>query len=573
MAGAVALTMAAVAAGCGSSPTTTTTGNSVAKVVTGGNINVGLPPATNLTWYFPLLNASNNTEYNGQLVNELYVPLFYVNSKLGIDYNYGAATNITYNKLGTVYHVSLNKHLTWSNGTPVTSADVLFAWQLLQALSAKNVAQPWPWAAAGTGDIPQGIKSVVANGKYAFTVTLKKPANQDWFIYNGLANFAPLPAAQWNKYPNSPAQEAKYLGAQATNPSIDSVVDGPYTLGKVASSQYWVLKPNKHYTGPGPKAKESITLTYEASNAASFAALKSGTLQQAGVDFSDYGAIKSLKLDTTFTGFNFGEYFVGLNLNSKAEGGLGPVFNQLYVRQAIQEGIDQNAINKSVYHGLAPAQYGPIPSTPATKFLDPALKKPLYPYNLTKAKGLLTSHGWKEVKGVMTKNGQSLSFPLIYTSGSEATTQMMELVQADLAKIGVKVQLEPQPFATLVGTITTAADEGKWDAVSGIGITYGGSYPTGQEEYLPGGGLNLSSYSNAKETALINATLKPAANETDILNTFYKYEYYTSQQLPVIWVPNAGNIFAVENNLKGVTPASINATTGYPLFQYWYLVK
>lgn len=172
------------------------------------NINVALPPQTNLTWYFPLLNGSNNTVYNGDLVNELYLPLYYINNNLAIDYHYAAATNVTYNPAGTVYHVFLNKTLKWSDGVPVTSKDVLFTWKLLQATSAKNAPQPWPWAGAGSGDVPQGIKSVVANNAYEFTVTLKKPANQDWFIYNGLADFQPLPMQAWNKYGN-PAAEAK----------------------------------------------------------------------------------------------------------------------------------------------------------------------------------------------------------------------------------------------------------------------------------------------------------------------------------------------------------------------------
>lgn len=547
---------------------------SATKKAVAGTINVALPPATNLTWYFPLVNGSNNTVYNQQVQNELYLPLYYINNKLGIDYQYGAATNVTDNKQGNIYHVFLNKKLRWSNGRAVTSADVLWTWKILQAISAKNAPQPWPYAGAGSGDVPQGIKSVVANGPYEFTVTLKKPANQDWFIYNGLADFQPLPEFAWNKYPKNTMREIKWLGAQATNPKIDTVVDGPYTLAKAVTSQYWILNPNQRYNGPGPKARDRIIEDYEASNAAEFAALRTGAIQVGYVDLSEYGAIGSLKgIDRTFPGFNFGEYFVGLNFHSNAEGGMGPIFSQLYVRQAIQEAINQNAIDKSVYHGFAPAQYGPIASTPSTKFFDPVLKKPLYAYNLAHAKKLLISHGWKDVNGVMTKGGKQLAFPIIYASGSQATTQMMELIQANLKQIGVQMSLVPEQFSTLVTTITTPADENKWAAVSGIGIDYGGSYPTGEQEFMPSGSLDFQGYSNAHETALIKATFKPQPTEAAVMKTFYQYEYYTAQQLPVVWVPNAGGINAVEHNVKGVTQATLNPTTLYPLYQYWYLQK
>ena len=40
-----------------------------------------------------------------------------------------------------------------------------------------------------------------------------------------------------------------------------------------------------------------------------------------------------------------------VNLHANAQGGMGPVFSQLFVRQAIQEAINQKAIDQSVDHG------------------------------------------------------------------------------------------------------------------------------------------------------------------------------------------------------------------------------
>lgn len=534
-----------------------------------GVINYALPPDTNLTWYFPLVNGSNNTVYNAQYINMLYTPLFTINNQLGIDYQYAAATSITYNKQGTVYHVTLNHNLKWSNGQKVTSADVMFTWKLLQATSAKNAPLPWPYAGAGTGDVPQGIKSVVPNGPYAFTVTLKAPANQDWFIYDGLSDFTPLPASAWNKYPNNITEEIKWLGSQATNPSIDSVVDGPYKIGKIQSGQYWILNPNTKYSGPGPKARDRVVFDYEGSNASEFAALKTGTIQVGYVDLSEYGALPTIRnIDRTFAGYNFGEQLLGLNMHSNAEGGLGPVFKQLYIRQAIQEAINQPLIDRTVMHGYAPAQVGPIPSVPSTRFLDPRLKSLLYPYNPKHAKALLTSHGWKEVHGVMTKGGMKLAFPLLYSSGSQTTTEEMELVQSSLQKIGIKLSLQPQQFSTLVATITTPADESKWDAVSGIGISYGGSYPSGEEIYEPSGSLDFVGYANPHETALIKDTFKPQASEAAVLKTFYNYEYYTTEQLPFIWLNNEGTIIAIQKDVNGANANTLNPVTDTPLFQY-----
>lgn len=87
----------------------------------------------------------------------------------------------------------------------------------------------------------------------------------------------------------------------------------------------------------------------------------------------------------------------------------------------MEEAIPQQQTNISIYRGTAPPQYGPIPTDPATVFLAPQLKKPLYPFNLKRAKALLTSHGWKEVGGAMTQGGKKLEFALAYSSGTEST--------------------------------------------------------------------------------------------------------------------------------------------------------
>lgn len=573
MAGGLALGVIALAAGCGSTQNNASTTTAATKPVQGGTIDYALPPDTNLTWYIPLVNSSNDTVYNFQLIDQLYPPLLWINDKLGIDWKDSVATKVTWNKAGTVYHVSMNPRLSWSDGTPVTSQDVIWDWQMIQATSAKNAPAPWPYEGAGTGDIPQGVKSVVADGAHAFTVTLKHPANQLWFEYNGLNQLEPLPKQVWDRYPTNTQKEITYLGAHATDPSFDSVVDGPYELKKAVSSQEWLLAPNPHYTG-GPHAYASIAMTYEGSNASEFAALKTGSIGVGYVDLSEYGALSSLKgIDNVWPGYNFGNYFLALNLHKNAENGLGPIFNQLYIRQAIEEAINQHAIDQAVYHGYAPAQYGPIPSTPATTYLDPALKKPLYSYNPKAAKKLLTSHGWKEVNGVMTKNGTKLQFNILYSSGSQATTESMVLIQSDLARIGIKVGLTPQQFATEVTTITTSSDESKWDAASGIGISYGGTYPSGFTEFGSGGGLNFFGYDSSEEDHLINLTQSPAPSATASLQNFYRYEQYTSQQLPVIFINNAGTIEAVNKRVHGVTAETLNPVTDVPSMQNWWTSK
>ena len=86
------------------------------------------------------------------------------------------------------------------------------------------------------------------------------------------------------------------------------------------------------------------------------------------------------------------------NFNSTADGGnAGKIFSQLYFRQAVQYLVDQPAYIKSFAHGYGVGTYGPVPSEPQNAYATSYEKTNPYPYNPTKAKNLLSSHGWSVV--------------------------------------------------------------------------------------------------------------------------------------------------------------------------------
>jgi peptide/nickel transport system substrate-binding protein len=85
---------------------------------------------------------------------------------------------------------------------------------------------------------------------------------------------------------------------------------------------------------------------------------------------------------------------------------LGATYKQLYVRQALQETIDQITDSAVANRGYAVPGTGPVPNQPASPYLADVQKsnngQGPYPFNVSKAKSLLTSHGWTEQGGVMT---------------------------------------------------------------------------------------------------------------------------------------------------------------------------
>ncbi len=535
------------------------------RAASGGTLVFALPAQTQIPWYFPYTNASNASLYTAQLVNQLYMPLIYVGANYKISYPNSIASKITYNKAGTVYNVYMNPKWRWSNGQPVTSADAQFGWNVLIATENPKAPAPWPNYSAGSGNLPQNAKSFKVDGKYEFTVTLKKPVNQEWFIYNGLGTIAILPSAVWNKFPSNITEEIKYLGKNATSPTFDSVVDGPFELQSATQGQQWVLVPNPDFAGHKSTLSKLI-FQYEASDAAEFAGLKTGAIQVGWLPPADWSARGQLTNDTMVEQFGYNYFYTLVNMNSGAQGGVNKIFDNLYVRQALYESMDNSAIANVIYHGQAMPQYGPIPPTPKTPFLDPRLTRPLYPYNLAKAKQLLESNGWKEVNGVMTKGSETMAFTMLYPSGDEAQAETAQLLQADWAKIGVKVTLKPTQLVTEFGLVEKAS---AWQMATGIGIIYGGSYPSGESLFYKNQGLDSFGWNDPTENKLVEATINPAPSPAANTRNFFAYEYYTAKELPTLWMPDTATDAEVEKTVVGFNNTTANPVTGFPLMNYW----
>ena len=99
----------------------------------------------------------------------------------------------------------------------------------------------------------------------------------------------------------------------------------------------------------------------------------------------------------------------------------------------MQSLIDQQQYVSAVLHGNGAVDNGPVPTLPQTDFLTPLLRQGPYPYNVARAKSLLSQHGWTVKPGGTSTcakpgsgsgqcgagitAGQALSMNLVYSAG------------------------------------------------------------------------------------------------------------------------------------------------------------
>ncbi len=547
--GVVGVSMLALA-GCGAGPVSS--GSSVSHP---SALNIAMYPQTDVTWWPPLIPANNCGTVTGGPGGGMwtYVPLLMMNSAAQVDYSQSIADNVTYNKAGTVYVVHLNPKWHWSNGQPVTAQDAAYWFTLASAASNPNA--PLFYCYAGTGGVPTAYKSVQATGKYTLTITTKAPQNPQWFIYNSIAQFIPLPKAQWDRYSN-PTQELNWIKSISNSPTnpVYQVTDGAYLFKKAVTNQYYEFVANPNFSG-SPKAHiKKVFYDYETSYSSIFAALKKGAVQYAPYDSTLWADRAQLPNDTILSTPQYGFYYGLTNFESNAQT-VGPLFQDLAVRQAMQYGINQPAIIKDFYYGQATPTYTPVPTI--ASWYDKSLKNP-YPFNLAKGRAVLIANGWHMVNGVMEKNGKQLKFQALLPTGAPVLLHIAEYEQAEWAKEGIDVTLKTlslDAFINIIGANPATAP--KWAFAFGAEWFYIPDYfPSGDGLVTTNGGYNFDYYNNSTDldphmTALINKLTGPATL-AQTRQAFYQYEQYAAHQLPMLYFPTPTALTAVSKSLAGM---------------------
>ena len=559
--------------------TATANPSSGATRVQGGTVTFAEPPGANPSYIFPFdptTSASVNNANEFQAL--MWRPLNWfgtAETAIKIDNSLTLYKSVTYSDNSTVVTIVLKPYM-WSDGQPVTSRDVEFAFDLYKY----NKAQ---WSQYSPGEFPDNVASLSLPNASTIVFTLTHSVSDTWFTDNQLGLITPMPQHVWDKTSATGAigdydltatgavavftflnAQAMDLTTYATNP-LWQVVDGPWKLSAYTTTGEATFVPNPSYSGPvKPTISKFIELPFT-SNEAEVNVLRSGNSIDIGyLPESDLGQRAALAGEgyTLVPWLNLGVDYAIYNLTNPK---VGPILSQLYVRQAIQHTENQPEIVADIYHGYGFPTYGPIPLEPTNNLVSPFEKTNPYPFSVSDATSLLSSHGWKINAGgidVCQKagtaagdcgkgiaKGAQLNFQLLYSSGSQDLTRSVETIQSAASQAGIKLTLKEQPFNDVVSVVDPCPTSCNWQIGLYGGISYS-TLPTGDGLFLPGAALNAGNYADSTNTANIHATLTSNAP-----SAFFTYENYLAKQLPWLWMPTPPyQLTMIKSDLKGVSP-------------------
>lgn len=388
----------------------------------GGSVTIVPSPNGVFTRNFnPFLANSSRTGTQGMI----YESLLMFNRMSG-DSQPWLATGYTWSKDAKSVTFHLRQGVTWSDGKPFTSEDVVFTLKLMQHYPALDGNSLW-----------STIQSVSNPDASTVTVNFKQPAvTMLWYI--GGQTYI-VPEHIWNSISNP-----------ATAMNSDPVGTGPFTL-KSFNSQLYVLGKNNHYWQPGkPYVAE---LRYPAYNSNTSADL---LLSQGEVDWT---GLFTPNIEKTFVSLDpqHNHYWfppsdvVMLYLNTaKAP------FDQLAVRQALSAAIDRKKISQ-----VAESNYDPVASPTGLvmpqnqKFLDPKYTQSTFSLDAKKATSLLEGAGFKKgADGIFVDHsGKPLAFKIDAVAGWTDWLTACQIMASNFKAIGIDATVNVVTFNDYISAL------------------------------------------------------------------------------------------------------------------------
>ncbi len=339
----------------------------------------------------------------------------------------GLAKSWSVNDDATEYTFQLRDDVTFQDGTPFDAAAVKFTFD--------RIVDPETKSQTAFSLIGPYKETQIVND-HEVKVTFNEP-------------FAPFLDSAASPYLGIISPTA-YQKAGAADWGITTLVGtGPFTLKSYTADSEVVLERNPDYnwapaffghTGPSDIAEIDYKIIPEpATRTASIQTGEANFIEDVPeIDFAD------LKSDSSITTLQTPQPGSGWSLMMNEQ--RSPT-DELAVRRAIQLASDKEGMILTIWNGIGTPSCGPITSV---MFGFDKSMCDLYTYDPEKAKQVLEDAGWtdqngdgvREAHGVDgVEDGTDLVIGHYYQADSALSQQMADYMKADLAKVGIDVEL------------------------------------------------------------------------------------------------------------------------------------
>lgn len=463
----------------------------------------------------------------------------------------------------------LRQGLLWSDGKPLTAEDVVFTFKVIYDPDVPNPA----------------IDLLKVDGK-PFQVTKLDDLTVQFVTPEPCApfeeNVGSIPILPKHVLAKALA-EKKFVSAYGVDTPPEGLIgSGPFKLKQYKAGEFTLLERNPNYfvvDKAGTRLPYLDNVMYQVvpdMNAMSLRFLKGENDLH---EFLRPDEVVRFKNEATKTGrFQVQELGIGLergffwfnqntNLNPKTG---KPIvdpkkvawFRNQKFRQAMAHAVDRPSIVKSVYAGRAQANFGYITAA-NKKWLAPGL--PEYPFDPAKARALLKEIGIMDRDGngiLEDAQGNEIEFTFNTNTGNSSRDRIAVIVQADLKKLGIKVNYQPIEFNTLISRIN---DTYEYECVL-LSLGGGSTDPSSSMNVLKSDGYTHEWFPKQKTPstpweARMDQLMDEQHKTLDFTKRkalFDEVQQIMSTQVPLIYTVSPISYVAVRNDLGNLRPSVLS---------------
>jgi peptide/nickel transport system substrate-binding protein len=321
---------------------------------------------------------------------------------------------------GRTFTLTLRDDIVWSDGEPITSADIKFTYDMIMSdANAVNTRSPYDQIESFETPDPQTVVitftepyapwlALLFSGSTSGTPIIPEHILKPVFDADGT-----LDTAAWNKAP--------------------TVGCGPFVFDEWQSGSFARFVANDNFWLGKPKVDE-LFFQFVPDDASMINALIAGD-GDVGTFFA-YSDVPQLEdagitILNSFSGYNEGWY-----LNMHPDKG-NPALKDVKVRQALAYAFNRQKLVDDLLLGLTGVAATDWDKSP---WVDPTITP--YPYDPEKAKALLAEAGWTDTNGDGTVDKDGVELVLKYgTTSREVRQNTQAVAQQDLAAVGIGTEL------------------------------------------------------------------------------------------------------------------------------------
>jgi peptide/nickel transport system substrate-binding protein len=463
-----------------------------------------------------------NLSYISFSLGPVYEPLAFVNTLQSGKATPWLATKWVWGTGNTTLTFTIRSGVKFTNGDPLTPADVAYTFNLLKKYPTLDINAIW-----------SDLTSVTASGQ-TVVMTFKQPAVTNFYYIADQIGI--VDQKVWSKVANP-----------VNYPDKNPVGTGAFTTGSSdCTPQNIKYVANTHYWKPGEPKVGTVNYPSFLTNDTANTFLASGQAQW-GSQF-----IPSIKTFYTSKNPDYHYWFPPVANVSLFINLTNPLLKDVAVRQAMAYAINRQKASTIGEYGYEPASNQSGIVTPTfSSWLDSSQSAAYgnnYSYNPSKAISILEKAGYKRgSNGIFTSpSGKPLSFNLVNNGGFSDWVAAAQTIIQDLKAVGIQVTAENLAQTTYENDIFTGKYDLGYDAETGGPSPF---YELRQWLYGPNSapigksaGSNFERYSNSATDALINqyAQTTSAATQHSIVD---QLEKVMLADVPVIPITEAVDWF------------------------------